>query len=113
MGFWRDLWPGAKRWSRAALTFAPPILVVYLYPDLFLQALDLAGGLGVGLVFGVAPALMLLRWRPASPWVRLGGIALLVLFACIVGLELAQEAGWLQIHPNAEHWTSYQPKSGH
>jgi tyrosine-specific transport protein len=113
MGFWRDLWPGAKRWSRAALTFIPPIIVVYLYPNLFLEALDLAGGLGVGLVFGVAPALVLLRWRPASPWLRLGGWALLILFAGIVSLELAQEAGWLHINPNVEYWTSYQPRSGH
>lgn len=113
MGFWRDLWPGAGRWSRAALTFTPPILVVYLYPDLFLEALNLAGGLGVGLVFGVAPALMLLRWRSVSPWARLGGWALLILFACVVGLDLAQEAGWLHLQPNVEHWTSYQPRSGH
>ncbi len=113
MGFWRDLWPGAGRWSRAALTFAPPVIVVYLYPNLFLEALDLAGGLGVGLVFGLAPALMLLRWRPASPWVRLGGWALLILFAGIVCLELAQEAGWLHIRPDVENWTSYQPRSGH
>lgn len=112
MGFWRDLWPGAGRWSRAALTFAPPVLVVYLYPDLFLQALDLAGGLGVGLVFGVAPALMLLRWKPRSPWIKLGACGLLILFACLVGLEFAQEAGWLHISPDVENWTSYQPRSG-
>ncbi len=111
MGFWRDLWPGAKRWSRAAITFTPPIVVVYLYPDLFLEALDLAGGLGVGLAFGVAPALMLLRWRSKSSWIRLGGWALLLLFASIVGLELAQEAGWLHLQPSVEHWTSYQPRS--
>jgi len=112
MGFWRDLWPRAGRWTRAALTFAPPVLVVYLYPNLFLQALDIAGGLGVGLVFGVGPALMLLRWRPASPWLRLAGWTLLALFAGVVALELAQETGGLSLRPSVENWTSYQPRSG-
>ncbi len=117
MGFWRDLWPAAGRWTRAALTFLPPILVVEIYPDLFLQALDMAGGLGVALVFGVAPALMLLRWRsssssssPPAAWVRLGGWLLLALFLAVACLELAQEAGWLHLRPEVEHWTSYQPR---
>ncbi len=110
LNFWTDILPPAvaNRWYRAGITFLPPLVVVYVYPDLFLKALDVAGGLGIAVIYGVGPAVMLLRRRGGAGWVRMAGVALLVVFGVVVLLELAQELGWLAIRPEVEHWTSYQ-----
>ncbi len=116
MGFWRDLagplLAGRGRAPRALITFAPPLAVTLLWPDLFLSALNLAGGLGLGLFIGLAPALVLILRRPPdwrwSP--RFWGICLLVVFGAVILLELGQELGLTHIAPQVENWTSYQPR---
>ena len=110
MNFYQDLLasvlPAKSRALLAALVFVPPLLVVYIYPDLFLMALDVSGGLGVALVFGLAPALILLKAAGRGfAWQRLLAYGLFALFLILAGLEIAQEAGWLQIAPSLEHWT--------
>jgi tyrosine-specific transport protein len=113
MRFWGDLAPPLARrgtWARALITFAPPLGVVFLWPDLFLAALNLVGGVGLGVLVGLAPAMILLR-RGCAHWRlprRLGWL-LLALFAAVMVLELSQEIGLFHISPQVEHWTSYQP----
>ena len=109
MGFFRDLiysfGKKSNRFKEALLTFGPPFLIALLYPNLFLKALDLVGGIGLLLVFGCLPGLMILRpKRKPGVWQRLGGYAILCLFVLLIFLELFQELGWLQIHPNIEYW---------
>jgi tyrosine-specific transport protein len=109
MGFFRDLiysfGKKSNRFKEALLTFGPPFLIAILYPNLFLKALDLVGGIGLLLVFGCLPGLMILRpKRKPGVWQRLGGYAILCLFVLLIFLELFQELGWLQIHPNIEYW---------
>ena len=114
-GFWRDLAApivkGRADWPHPVMTFVPPLLVVLVWPDLFLTALNVAGGLGLGIFIGLAPALVLLLRRPANwraPWLL--GAVLFVLFALIIMVELGQEMGLLRILPQVEYWTSYQAK---
>jgi len=109
MGFFRDLiysfGKKSNRFKEALLTFGPPFLIALLYPNLFLKALDLVGGIGLLLVFGCLPGLMILKpKRKPGVWQRLGGYAILCLFVLLIFLELFQELGWLQIHPNIEYW---------
>ncbi|MCB2189454.1 MAG: hypothetical protein KQJ78_23795 [Deltaproteobacteria bacterium] len=116
MGYWRDLAPALRperrRLWRAMVTFLPPLAVVYLWPDLFLTALNVAGGLGVAVVFGICPALILWRTSAATGFRagRVAGLALLAAFLVLAGLEVAQEAGWLSISSQVENWTNYQPR---
>jgi tyrosine-specific transport protein len=92
------LWEGA-------LAFGPPLGVALIYPGLFLKALDLVGGIGILLVFGILPSLMLIRsGKETKSRRRLCGYVMIFIFALLMLLELGQEAGWLQIHPNAEYW---------
>lgn len=110
MNFYKDLLanvlPQKSRAIRAALVFVPPLLVALVYPDLFLVALDVSGGLGVALVFGIAPAVILLKTSgPGLTAKRLLGYGLLALFVALCLLEIAQEAGWLHLAPSMEHWT--------
>lgn len=110
LSFWRDL-AGPSRSMRALLTFAPPLLVTLIWPDLFLAALNMAGGLGLGLFMGIIPALVLLLRRPTS-WraPRVWGLCLILVFGALVILDLGQELGFSHIAPQVEHWTSYQPR---
>ena len=111
MNFYKDLLadalPQKGRALRAALVFCPPFLVALFYPDLFLAALDISGGLGVALVFGISPAVILLRSGGAGlAGKKFISYGLMVLFAALCLLEIAQEAGWLQLAPSMEHWSS-------
>jgi len=84
------------------LVFFDGLLV---YPNLFLKALDMVGGIGILLVFGFLPGLMVIKSkRKPSIWQRFGGYTMLCLFGLLIFLELFQELGWLQIHPNVEYW---------
>lgn len=115
MGFWRDL--GKKILKKDSglvkptIVFLPSLLVVLVWPNLFLSALDLVGGLGLGLFVGLGPALILLLRRPKG-WimVRTVGLSLLLLFGFIICLELGQEGGLVHIRPHMEYWTPYQPR---
>lgn len=109
MDFLRDMAAGAA-WGRSravvwALTFLPPLAVALVYPDVFLAAMNLVGGVGVCLMFGIMPCLLVLKGgvqgRP-----RAAALVALVLFAGILVLEVAQEAGLTHIHPDVEYWTT-------
>ena len=59
MGFMSDLTrpiiPFRNRATDALFAFAPPLIVTLVYPNLFLSALNVAGGIGVAIVFGLLP----------------------------------------------------------
>ncbi|MCB2186256.1 MAG: tryptophan/tyrosine permease [Deltaproteobacteria bacterium] len=97
--------PQSSRALRALLVFGPPLAVVYLYPNLFLTALDVVGGLGVGILYLLLPALMLLRNPgPLGRFAGWAGWGLLVLALGFLALELQQELGWLSLGPGSEFW---------
>jgi len=109
MGFFGDVISSCGKKSNqfieAGLTFGPPLIVALVYPNLFLKALDLAGGIGILLVFGFLPCLMVVKTkRKQAGWQRLGVYVMLCVFGFLILLELSQELGWLQIHPNVEYW---------
>ena len=114
MGFLRDLsseyLPWWNRPVEATITFLPPLAVSLIYPDIFLVALDLVGGVGITLVFGILPTLILLKTKGrVFSFKKFLGIIMLIAFIGLFVLELSQEMGLLKIHPNAEYWVL--PKS--
>lgn len=92
------------------LSFLPPLVVSLVYPDVFLVAMNIVGGVGVCIIFGILPSLLLLR-GPAQGRTRLLGWTLLLLFAAILVFELGQEFGLTGIHPDVEYW-QVQPLGG-
>jgi tyrosine-specific transport protein len=111
MGFTKDMISSygkkSNRFIEAGFTFGPPLIVALVYPDLFLKVLDLAGGVGMLLVFGLLPCLIVIKSkRKQAGWKVLGGYVMLCVFGILMLLELSQELGWLQIHPNVELWYS-------
>ena len=117
MNFLKDL---LSRWSAAGgkgvlatLTFLPPLCVSLLYPDFFLEALNLTGGVCLVVLFGLLPALMACKpGRRGSKWKRAGGWTMIVLFSLALLLEIFQEAGWLVIDPRVDHWVIHLPGLG-
>ena len=109
IGFFEDLLPaslsGKRRAASIVLGFVPPLAVVFLYPGIFLKALDVIGGGSVILLFGVIPSLILLRDRASGgTGIKVIAIGLLLVSLLFMGLEIMQEFGFLQIHPNVEYW---------
>ncbi|MFH2121106.1 MAG: aromatic amino acid transport family protein [Pseudomonadota bacterium] len=109
IGFFEDLLPeslGRKRRTTAiVMGFFPPLVVVFLYPGIFLKTLDLIGGGSVILLFGVIPGLILLKDEVSRRMsIRVLAICLVLVCLFFMGLELMQEFGLLKISPNVEYW---------
>lgn len=88
----------------SALIFVPPLVVAHFYPDLFLVALDMAGGLGVAVLLALLPVLIVwvgrYRMRIAGEHLLPGGRPVLVLLLIFVAIELLVEClKWF--HPMA------------
>jgi tyrosine-specific transport protein len=86
---------GSGRLLLCLLVFIPPLTIAYLYPHIFLQALDYAGGYGCALLLGLMPILMVwvARYRSAlhpTPLIP-GGKATLLLLGAFVIFELLFE----------------------
>lgn len=86
-----------------ALAFGPPLLIALVYPDVFLKAIDFAGGFGIVTLFGILPSIIAIRKARSSTEKTLG-IAMLVLFGIFFLLEAGQELGMMKISPDVEHW---------
>jgi len=87
-------------------TFTPPLLIAVVYPDIFLKALDIVGGVGIVVLFGVLPTLMILMDRTRSLGLRLLCLAGLLFALGILGVEIMQESGWLALRPEVEYHKS-------
>lgn len=109
IGFFEDLLPASlvkkRRATGIVMAFVPPFVVVFLFPGIFLKALDLIGGGSVLLLFGIIPGLMLLKDNVSGRIsIRILAICLLMFCLFFMGLELMQEFGLLKIAPNVEYW---------
>ena len=83
------------------LTFIPPLAVSAAYPALFLKALDVVGGVGISLLFGVLPGLLAARPRPPEPGV-IWAWTIVGCFLLVLVYEICQEVGMLHIDPAVE-----------
>jgi tyrosine-specific transport protein len=114
MSFMRDLtatYLGTKNkllvWS---LAFMPPLLVGLIYPDIFLVAINLVGGVGECLIFGILPGFIVWKYSKHGSLKKMTGIILIVCFSAIFLVEIGQELGLLHISPDVEYWSHYTHK---
>jgi len=92
---------GRARWMLIFLAILPPFAIAFVYPGIFIKALNIAGGFAAVILFGVMPVLMVwvLRYKRkvnAARIMPLGRAMLVIIFAvavAIFSLELAQELG--------------------
>jgi len=76
--------------------------VALIYPAIFLVALNIVGGVGVNLLFGILPSCLLLRY--GTKGARWSGAGMILAFLAILVLEVGQEFGLLSIAPEVESW---------
>lgn len=85
------------------LAFVPPLLIALAYPDVFLKAIDFAGGFGIVTLFGILPCIIAMR-KARTPVEKGLGLAMLALFVVFFLLEAAQEFGLMHLDADVEHW---------
>ncbi|MBU1894283.1 MAG: aromatic amino acid transport family protein [Candidatus Omnitrophota bacterium] len=109
MGFVDDLLINHLKFSKksnifvsALISFGPPLLISILYPNIFLQALDIVGGIGLVILFGILPCLIAIL-RPNKTF-KILGVIVLIVFCFFLLLELGHELGFLKLGPKVEYW---------
>ncbi len=75
----------------SAIVFLPPIIIVFCYPKIFLDALGLVGGIGVSLVYGVLPCLIMIK-KSKPGYIKKVAIVLMFAFFAIMVLEVIQRS---------------------
>lgn len=89
------------------LAFVPPVAIGILFPNIFLKALNVVGGLGVGTLFGLLPGVLLVRQGAAGSKTRMAGWGVIAFFLVVLLVELGQEFGVLHISPDVEYWSHH------
>lgn len=84
-------------------TFIPPILISLLYPDIFLDAMNIVGGVGIVILFGILPAVIHIK-KSATRLSAALGILMLLVFISFLLFEVCQETGLLKIDPECEYY---------
>ena len=84
-------------------TFLPPLLISVVYPDIFLRALDVVGGVGIVVLFALLPLLIVLRDRKRGGLLRLFCLVAFLFSLLILSAEMLQETGLLELAPHVEY----------
>ncbi|MBT3257927.1 MAG: tryptophan/tyrosine permease [Deltaproteobacteria bacterium] len=92
----------SSRAVAAAVAFLPPLIISLVYPNVFLDAIGLVGGVGIDLIFGILPGWLLIKYGRGK--VRVLGYVIVACFSVVLIYELGQELGLLHIRPHVEYW---------
>ncbi len=107
MNFIKDLLIGSKlptpRPLIISLAFAPPLFTAIFYPDIFLKALNVVGGVGIITLFGILPASITLMNKSVHKGIKIVAAATLLFAGSILVVEVMQEVGILQLQPHVEY----------
>lgn len=107
MNFIKDLLEGSKlpstRPAVLTLTFIPPVFTAFFYPDIFLKALNVVGGIGIITLFGILPSAITLLNKSVSKMMRVIAVVVLLFAGSVLIIEVMQEVGMLQLKPHVEY----------
>jgi len=87
------------------LAFGPPFFVAMVYPNVFIKAVDLAGGFGVLIVFGILPSLIMIKIaRGEGKLLKAVAAVMIICFSFLMVCEIAHETGLLKLSSSKEYW---------
>ena len=90
-----------------AIAFLPPLAITIFWPNIFLNALDFVGGVGVVILFGILPCVIMLKNRSLL-LKRFLIIPVLFLFVAILLFKVQQNLNLSKIKPGVEYWTNFR-----
>jgi tyrosine-specific transport protein len=104
-GFNRDLavnfFKQSNKFFVMALTFIPPFIISLLFPNIFLKAINLVGGVGIVILFGILPCIIAFI-KASSVKMKALAVVFLVLFASVFLFQMTEEFGFVKLTPKAE-----------
>ncbi|OGV51061.1 MAG: hypothetical protein A2017_12805 [Lentisphaerae bacterium GWF2_44_16] len=83
-----------------ALSFLPPLVITLIYPDIFLSALSMVGGIGETILFAILPAIILFKLSKN----KFGYLAITGYIMFLIGLYVTlfvtgQKLGFIDLQP--------------
>ncbi|MCF7791156.1 MAG: hypothetical protein K9M56_04070 [Victivallales bacterium] len=105
MGFSKDLLFNYFNSKSKALvvfiTFAPPLIISLIDPSIFLKAIDIVGGIGIVLLFGILPSIITIIKPKVKFSMKIISVIMLLIFLSVFMFEVVQKTGLAQINlPN-------------
>jgi len=88
-----------NRYLLFAVAFLPPLIISYLYADIFLKALSFVGGVGVVILFGILPSIIAYK-RATSKSTKAVSIIFIFVFCATLVITLLQTFGIIDINPS-------------
>jgi len=82
------------------LAFLPPLVITLIYPNIFLGALDIVGGVGESVLFVALPGLILTKIaRKRYPVLRILGYVMFIIGCLITVYVIADKIGLIDLVP--------------
>ncbi|MFA5316597.1 MAG: aromatic amino acid transport family protein [Dehalococcoidales bacterium] len=85
-----------------AVAFIPPFVVALIFHGIFLRALNIVGGFGIILLFGILPSVIAIS--KTKGWRREVAFLIMLVFLGAFVFEIFQETGLLRIKPEVEYY---------
>ncbi len=111
LGFFDDLVENHfkihSRTLKVVLAFAPPLAVSLFYPSIFLKTVDLVGGVGIAMLFGILPCIIAYKKFAGSRVAKIFISVILIIFTCTLGFEIMEKFGRMNIKPHIQNWSTH------
>ncbi len=81
------------------VTFIPPIIIALINPNIFLKALDVVGGIGIVILFGILPCIISLLKPNKTMCFKVITVMFLIIFLSVFLYKIAHMIGIINIDP--------------
>ncbi len=87
-----------NKWIVLIIAFIPALIVSYLFANIFLKALNIVGGIGLVLLFGILPTIIFYK-KTSSKFGLFISALFFIAFGFTLVITLLQTFGILHLHP--------------
>jgi len=89
-----------SRFLVGCLSFLPPLIIALVYPNIFLSALDIVGGVGETVLFAILPAVILIQMtRSKNRSLSLVGYVMLIIGVVVLAYVVGDKLGVIDLVP--------------
>ena len=82
------------------VTFLPPFLISILYPAIFLKAINIVGGVGIVILFGILPC-FIAYIKMKKLWQRVMISVFMILFIAVLVFQIGDQTNLINLRPKA------------